>query len=192
MSLLLRSLSSEFRGLNVGERKSHRCRCRHKTVIIAGYRHVFSLKTNELRRCEMESIESPYRHGKGIESPGQNRRNHFDESNTLKQTRNNLGMRLGQPTGMNPNPDLVLEEPAGDELLVPERGRWTALLFEQMCEGDRGVKVDQRPSRSRCRSCSTSWGIGSRGGIPAVDTAGCIHPFSTASASGDRGSTGTR
>src|SRR5438132_9224529 len=79
-------------------------------------------------------------------------------------------------------PNLVFDEPAGDQRLLPERVRGRSTLAEQLGERDGAVEIDQRSSRSRSSSCiSSSKGtIGWRGGGSVPGSVGGVsHPSRT-------------
>jgi hypothetical protein len=75
--------------------------------------------------------------------------------------------RMPGPTrGQRAIPDLVLEQPAGDQRLRPKRLRGRAPFAQQLGKRHGAVEKDQRSSRSRSSACiSSSKGtIGRRGG----------------------------
>src|SRR5437016_14484780 len=97
-----------------------------------------------------------------------------------------LAMRAGEPARMNPIPQLVFEQTAGDQLLLPQGRGWRAILRQQVGQGDRRIEIDHRSSRS-CRSSSINVrkaATGLRGGmVPPPSAGGVTQPRRTASAS---------
>ncbi len=88
----------------------------------------------------------------------------------------------GKPAGMHAIPDLVLDQPAGDQRLLPKRLRGRSTLAEQLGKRHGAVEIDQRSSRSRpSSSISSSKGtIGWRGGGSVAGSVGGVsHPSRT-------------
>jgi len=87
----------------------------------------------------------------------------------------------------------AVDEPAGDQRLLPEAFRWRAVFRQEMSERDRSIKVNQRSFRSCSSSfCSLRKEVtGLRGGgVDAASAGGVIQPLRTASDSNASDSTG--
>ena len=87
----------------------------------------------------------------------------------------------------------AVDEPAGDQRLLPEAFRWRAVFRQEMSERDRSIKVNQRSLRSCSSSfCSLRKEVtGLRGGgVDAASAGGVTQPLRTASDSNASDSTG--
>ena len=159
----------------------------HPTVV-AGKGHMLARCPEVFARSKMERIERA--HGvsfrKRLESSFQHRRNQFQERDTCDECPCRSAMGIGQALRVQPVPDFILEQPAGDQRLVPKRSRRASVFGQEVGKGDRRIQVDQRSLRSLSNSSrrSRNGATGSAtGGAPPVATAGGVsHPRRTASA----------
>ena len=162
----------------------------------AGHPAVIARKGNVPARCpevfarsKMERIERAHGVGfrKGLTGSFQHRRNQFQERDTCDERPRRSAMGIGQAPRVQPVPDLMLKQPAGDQRLVPKRSRWASVLGQEVGKRDRRIQLDQRSFRSLSSSSrrSRNGATGSAaGGAPPVATAGGVsHPCRTASAS---------
>src|SRR5437016_173007 len=104
-------------------------------------------------------------------------------------------MRRGKAPGVDPGPDLVLQQATRDEGLGPELLRRKPVLGKKLRERDRGIEVDQRSSRSASSSVRIFFRRATGrlgGGCPGGSRAGVIQPPRTASASRASESKGLR
>src|SRR5215471_16102461 len=104
-----------------------------------------------------------------------------------------IRMRSRQFPRMNSGPNLIPDEPAGNERLSPQPVRRSAVFREPMRQRNRSVQVNQRS----LRSCSSSFcsfrkeETGLRGGgMDAASAGGVIQPLRTASESKASASSG--
>jgi len=96
-------------------------------------------------------------------------------------------VRNRKTTGVDRCPKFVFKQATRDQRFLPESVRRTAIFSQKLSKRDGRVEVNQRPSRSCCKSCISSSKLitGFRGGGPAAEPAmlgGLIHPSRTASA----------
>ena len=162
-------------------------------VVIAGQRYGLSLLSEKFHRRQMDGIQSSHRFWKRFQCPCQYGWREFYESQATQQRAHFVGVRSRQLARVNPGPNLVLDEPAGDQRLLPEAFRWRAVFRQEMSERDRSIKVNQRSLRSCSSSfCSLRKEVtGLRGGgVDAASTGGVIQPLRTASDSNASDSTG--
>jgi hypothetical protein len=100
----------------------------------------------------MHRIERAQRERKRLQRSREDMRRELDQRHTADDGSGLLAMRSAWSAGMNPNPQLILEHPARNQRLAPQRFRRRTILSEEMGERDRGVEIDHRSSRSRCNS----------------------------------------
>jgi putative ABC transport system substrate-binding protein len=162
-------------------------------LVIAGKNDGLSLAAEKFHRSQMKSVQSSNWLGKRFQRSNEHGWSHLDEREATQQRARFVGVRSRQFARVNPSPDLILDEPAGDERLLPESFRRLAVFRQEMSEGNRGVEINQRS----LRSCSISFSslrkdiTGLRGGGPdAASAGGVIQPLRTASESRASASTG--
>lgn len=99
------------------------------------------------------------------------------------------GLRMGvrQLPCVQPGPELILDQPAGHQSLLPEGGGRAAVLREELSQCHGRVDIDQRSSLSACNSASSSCNGATGSGLGGIEsgdeTGGVSHPLRTASAS---------
>src|SRR5450759_3579506 len=133
----------------------------------------------------MERVERPNGSRKGFEGAFQHRRDQLNDREPGEQGAGVLAVGSAKASGVEPGPDLVLDEAAGHERLRPQPGGGDPVLGEELCERHRRVQVDHRASRSPRRSSSNSARdmIGALGGALVSGASGGVsHPLRTASA----------
>src|SRR5206468_2834538 len=102
-----------------------------------------------------------------------------------------LAVSPRQPARMDAHPQLVLQQPARDERLIPDLRRRFSILGQR----GGGVEVDHRSPRSSSisrRSCRSFATGGAAAGREGDSSAGVIHPRRTASARSASGTRGAR
>src|SRR5215510_4159530 len=154
-------------------------------VVITRQCYGLSLLPDKVYRCEMKGIEGSDRLGKRFQSTHQDRQRELDKRDPSQQSSDFIAMGAGELKSMDARPNLVLDQPAGNQRLLPERFRRDAVFSENLRERYRCVEIDQRSLRSPSSSpLSLRTGItGLRGGTPlAGSTGGVIQPWRTASA----------
>ena len=157
-------------------------------AVIAGKVDMLARRPEVFARSKMERIERAHRVGlrKGLECSFQHRRNQLQERDACDERPCRTAMGIGQAPRVQPVPDFVLEQSAGDQRLVPKRSRRASVLGQEAGKRDRSIQVDQRSLRSLSSSSrrSRNGATGSAtGGAPPVATAGGVsHPCRTASA----------
>ena len=181
--------------LELVERKPEGAGAIPQRVIIAGERYRLSLLSQEFHRGQMESIERPHWLWERLQRPREDRGGKLDERNAAQQGTNLIRMRCGQFTRVNPGPDFILKEAAGNQILLPKPVGWRPVFGKQLSEGNRSIEIDHRSLRSRSSSRRNSRKdmTGLRGGGPDGGRAGgVIQPWRTASASKASAKTGVR
>src|SRR3972149_3697915 len=123
-------------------------------------------------RCKASSVRT--RVGNGSRALARTGGGEIEQSNPSHERARVMLVGIGQLAGVNPRPELVLEQPAGDQRLPPQSLGWYPVLGEKLSQSDRGVEVDHRPFRSSfsSRSSSSNAATGARGGAPSAGTAG--------------------
>ena len=180
-------------GLELVEREPKGAGGLNKSAIIAGERNALTLFSEEVYRCQMQSIQGPDRLWKRLQSPCQYRRRQFNKRHSAYEAAHVISVRSGKPPAIDAYPNLVLEKATGDEIFSPKLFGRRSVLCEKVSQGNGGVEINQRS----LRSCSSSFCnlrkdvTGLRGGGPdAASAGGVIQPLRTASDSKASASTG--
>lgn len=132
-----------------------------------------------------EGVERSDRLGKRLQSTRQNRQGELNKRDPSQQSSCFVAMGAGELTHVDARPNLVLDQPTGNQRLLAERFRRNSVFSEKLRERHRCIEIDQRSLRSSSSSClSLRKGItGLRGGTPLAGSAGgVIQPWRTASA----------
>src|SRR4029079_9996610 len=93
---------------------------------------------------------------------------------------------------VNPGPNLIFDEPAGKQRLLPQAVGRCMVFRQEVSERDRSIEINQRS----LRSCSSSFFslrkdvTGLRGGVDVARAGGVIQPLRTASDSKASANTG--
>jgi hypothetical protein len=130
----------------------------------------------------MQGVKGPNRDWKRLQRPGQCRLAQFYEDHQSQERSRVLGARRGQPITINTVPDLVFQQTAGNQGLLPQLRRPRPGLEHQLRERDEAVDVDQeRSSLSRAKSSMSGSNVGpgngiGRSGMPPGSPAGISHP----------------
>ena len=179
--------------LELVKRKPQCASAVHQPVVVAREHHGLSLLSEKIHRRQMEGIQSPYRLGKGLQRSREHRRRKLYQGQATEQRTHFVRVRSCQFPRVNPRPNLVFDEAAGNQWLLPKAFGWRSVFRQEMRQCDRSIEVNQRS----LRSCSSSFCnlrkdvTGLRGGGPdAASAGGVIQPLRTASASKASASTG--
>ncbi len=159
-------------------------RAGHKPVVVAGEGYGLALFEEKVHRCQMEGIQRPNRLWKGFQGPREHGRRKLDQGQATEQRTHLIGMRAREFSRVNSSPDLVFDEPTGDQRFAPQSFRRRAVLGQKMRQRHRGIEVDQRSLRSSSSSfCSLRKVVtGLRGGgLVAASAGGVTQPLRTAS-----------
>src|SRR5215470_11514703 len=158
-----------------------------KAGVIAGEGDRLSLISKKIHRRQMKRIQVSYRLGERFQRSREHGRSELYERAHF------IRMRSRQFPRMNSGPNLIPDEPAGNERLSPQPVRRSAVFREPMRQRNRSVQVNQRS----LRSCSSSFcsfrkeETGLRGGgMDAASAGGVIQPLRTASESKASASSG--
>ena len=157
-----------------------------KSGIVASEWGRLPMLPEESDRGQMEGIEGPDWVGERLQGPCEYRRREFNKGNATQEGTHLICVGSGKLACVNPSPELILDQAAGDQRLLPKARRRQAVFRQKMGERNRSVKIDHRSLRSCSSSRSRSRNniTGLRGGGPeALRTGGVIQPWRTASAS---------
>src|SRR6266487_633999 len=164
-------------------------------VVITRQCYGLSLLLDEVQRREMKGVERSDRLGKRLQSTRQDRQRELDKRNPSQQSSHFVAMGAGELTRVDARPNLVLDQPTGNQRLLPEGFRRDAVFSEKVRERHRCIEIDQRSLRSSSSSrLSLRKDItGLRGGTPLAGSAGgVIQPWRTASANMASATSGLR
>jgi hypothetical protein len=141
----------------------------------------------------MKGIQRSDRLWKRLQCPRQYGCSELYQRQPAEERADFVRMRSRQFARVNPCPNFILDQPAGDQRFLPEALRWRAVFGQKMRQRDRSIEVNQ----SSLRSCLSSlWSLrkeimGLRGGgVDAASAGGVIQPLRTASDSKASASTG--
>src|SRR5215470_16163742 len=164
-----------------------------KAGVIAGEGDRLSLISKKIHRRQVKRIQGSYRLGERFQRSREHGRSELYEREPTQQRAHFIRVRARQFPRMNSGPNLILDEPAGNERLSPQPVRRSAVFREQMRQRNRSIQVNQRS----LRSCSSSFcslrkeETGLRGGgLDAASAGGVIQPLRTASESKASASSG--
>ena len=158
----------------------------NKPVIVAREGNRLPLLTEKVNRSQMEGIQGSDWFWERLQGPREHGRIQFNKSNTTDEGTYMVPMGLGEPPCVDSSPNLVFEQTAGNQGLLPKLFRRQAIFCQKVTKRNRRIEIDHRSSRSCSISLSKSRKImiGFRGGGPPVGkTGGVIQPCRTASAS---------
>src|SRR5437867_586405 len=166
-----------------------------EAVVVTGHRGVLTKPPQEIHRSQVQSVERAHGRGKGLEGARQHRARELEKGDAGEQEARRLTVRGAQAARMQPCPQLVFEQAARDERLLPELRRGPPVLGQELSQGHRRVEIDHRTSRS-ARSSATSAASGAAamlcGGPSAPPNGGVTQPRRTASARTPSASAGLR
>jgi hypothetical protein len=165
----------------------------NESAIVAGERYGLPLFSEKVDRCQMEGIQRPHRLWKRLQGPRQYGRSELDQGQAAEQRAHLVGVRARQFAHVNSSPNLVFDQPAGDQRLAPEAFGRRAVFRQEMRQRNRGIEVDQRSLRSssssRCNLRKVVTGLRG-GGVEPASAGGVIQPLRTASDNNASASTG--
>src|SRR5262245_31827977 len=125
----------------------------NEPIVIAGERYGLSLRSKKVHRRQMKGIQCSHRLRKGLQCPCQYGGSEFDQSQAAEQRADFVRVRSRQFSRMNPGPNLVLDQPAGNQRLLPEAIGRHAVFGQEVSERNRSIEINQRS----LRSCSSSF-----------------------------------
>ena len=180
-------------GLELVERESKGAGAVNEPIVIAGERDGLPLLSEKVHRRQVKHVQGSHRLGEGFQRSRDHGRSQFYQGQATQQRADFVCVRSRQFPRMNPGPNLILDEPARDQRLLPEAVGWRAVFRQEVSERNRSIEINQRS----LRSCSSSFFslrkdvTGLRGGgVDAANAGGVIQPLRTASASNASASTG--
>src|SRR5262245_21249042 len=97
-------------------------------VIITRQCYGLSLLLDKVHRCEMKSVEGPDWLGKRFQSTRQDRQREFDRRDPFQQSSHFVAMGVDKLKRVDERPNLVLNQPAGNQRFLPERFRREAIF----------------------------------------------------------------
>src|SRR5438445_9386002 len=163
-----------------------RSRCSAHALIVGRELDGLAAGAQKLDRRQVQGIEGAHGHRKRLDRTREHGGRQFDQGQTSDQLSRMLAVCWQELAGMDAGPHFVFEQPAGDELALPERLRRRTVLRQQVGQRHRAIDLDHRSSRSWSSSLirSRNFMTGLRGGAPAPTRVGGVtQPRRTASAS---------
>jgi hypothetical protein len=100
--------------LELIERNSQGAGSVNKSDVIAGERYDLSLFLEKVDRRQMKRIQSSDRPPEGLQGSCEHRRGEFNKGDAAQQRTHFIRMRSGELERVNPSPNLILKETAGD------------------------------------------------------------------------------
>ena len=113
-----------------------RCPGVGEPLVAARKREILPSRAKELDRGQVQRIKRANRRRKGLEGTRQDRRSKLEERHMSQKHPYGFPVRSGEPPAVDPVPDLVFQQPTGDECLAPELYRRNPVFGEQLSEGD--------------------------------------------------------
>ena len=178
--------------LELVERESKGAGAANEPVVITCERYGLTLHSKKFRRRQMKRVQGSYRLREGFQRSCEYGRSEFYQGQATQQRANFVGVRSRQFARVNPGPNLILDEPAGNQRLLPQAVGRCMVFRQEVSERDRSIEINQRS----LRSCSSSFFslrkdvTGLRGGVDAARAGGVIQPLRTASDSKASANTG--
>jgi len=180
-------------GLELVERESKSAGAADEPVVITCERYGLTLRSEKLHRRQMKGVQGSHRLREGFQRSREYRGSQFYEGQATQKRADFVCVRSRQFARVNPGPNLILDQPAGNQRLLPQAVRRRAIFRQQVSERDRSIEINQRS----LRSCSSSFFslrkdvTGLRGGgVDAASAGGVIQPLRTASDSKASANTG--
>ncbi len=102
-----------------GERNAEALRHGDEPVVVAGERHALVLGPEKLDRGQVQRVERPNGERERVDRSGEDRGGQFKERDSTQELPSVLPVRGPQLSGMDARPDLVFQEAAGDQWLLP-------------------------------------------------------------------------
>jgi len=167
-------------GLELVERESKGAGAANEPVVITCERYGLTLHSKKFRRRQMKRVQGSYRLREGFQRSCEYGRSEFYQGQATQQRANFVGVRSRQFARVNPGPNLILDEPAGNQRLLPQAVGRCTVFRQEVSERDRSIEINQRS----LRSCSSSFFslrkdvTGLRGGgVDAASAGGVIQAF---------------
>ena len=158
---------------------------RHSAVV-AGQLDGLAPTTQIVERCQMQGAERSHRNREPIEGSRQHWRRQLQQREATDESLSRVAMGARHIARVNTVPELVLQQPAGDKRVVPQRSGRAAILCKERCERDGRVEIDHRSARSSSSSAmsasSGATGAGVGGGPAFARAGGVNRPRRTSSA----------
>src|SRR5262249_58672466 len=122
-------------GLQRVNRKAQSASLADLLVVITRQCYALSLLLDKVHRREMKSIERSNWLGKRFQSARQDRQGEFDKRNPSQQSSYFVAMGVGELKLVDALPNLVLDQPVGNQRLFPERFRPGSGFQRKLWEG---------------------------------------------------------
>ena len=180
-------------GLKLVERESKGAGAADEPLVIAGKRYGLTLLSKKLHRRQMKRVQGSYRLRERFQRSCEYRRSQFYQSQATQKRADFVGVRSRQFPCVNPGPNLILDEPAGNQRLLPQAVGRCTVFRQEVSERDRSIEINQRSLRSNSSSFFSLRKdvTGLRGGgVDAARAGGVIQPLRTASDSKASANTG--
>jgi hypothetical protein len=69
-------------------------------------------------------------------------RGELNKCDAAQQGTHLIRMRPGKFTRMNPSPDFIFKQAAGNQILLPKLFGWRSVFRQQMSKGNRSIEID--------------------------------------------------
>ena len=92
----------------------------NQTFIVTGKLHVLLLRSDKLKRSEVDGVQGPYRRQKRLQSTREHRPNHFNYRHSANQISHRVAMRSLEAASVYAIPNLAFQKPAGYQWLIPQ------------------------------------------------------------------------
>jgi len=115
--------------------------------------------TQKFYRGEVQRIERANCDRKWLERSGETTPIELKQADAVEHCARHL-LRVRGPSRVDSIPNFVFQQPAGDELFVPERGGHCSRLGKNLSEHDRAIKVNhgrRAPRQDLSKSLPMSW-----------------------------------
>jgi hypothetical protein len=119
-------------GLELVERESKGAGAADEPFVIAGERYGLTLLSKKLHRRQMKRIQGSHRLREGFQRSREYGRSQFYEGQATQKRADFVCVRSRQFARVNPGPNLILDQPAGNQRLLPQAVRRRAIFRQQV------------------------------------------------------------
>ena len=106
--------------LELVERESKGAGAADEPLVIAGKRYGLTLLSKKLHRRQMKRVQGSYRLRERFQCSCEYRRSQFYQSQATQKRADFVCVRSRQFPCVNPGPNLIFDEPAGNQRLLPQ------------------------------------------------------------------------
>ena len=117
------------------ERKAKGAGCVKKPAIVDRDRNALALLSEKFHRCQMEGIQGTDRFWERLQGSREHRRGKLNKCDAAQQGTHLIRMRPGEFARMNPSPDFIFKQAAGNQILVPKPFGWRPVFRHEVSRG---------------------------------------------------------